>query len=64
MPRQKLSNTEFLALIKPLLDDETRGNPPTLKELAKATGLSEGGVYYKLKACGIGRKSEYVQPAA
>lgn len=66
MPRRKLTNAQFLELVKPLLDDPSRDTAPSLAEMAEVTGLSEGGVYYKLGACGLrlSKKSRYVMPAA
>jgi hypothetical protein len=58
MPRQKMSKAEFWEIIGPLLADPDK--TPTIKEMAQATGLSEGGVYYKLKIYGIQRKTRYI----
>lgn len=62
MPRQKVTNAEFLERTGHLLADPNR--PPKLRELAEAAGLSEGGVNYRLLRLGIRRKVRFTKPDA
>lgn len=56
MPKRKLTNEQFQKIVLPLILNGT----PTIRELAEATGLSEGGVYYKLGRLGIRLTRRYV----
>ena len=62
MPKRKLTDAEFLERIRPYLDNPN--HTPTLTELGAATGLSKGGVYYKLNRNRITLKRRYVREAA
>lgn len=62
MAREKVSKAEFFEKAGHLLADPN--NPPKIREIAKATGLSEGGVYYKLLRYGIRRKVRWTMQDA
>lgn len=56
MPRMKITDEEFREQVMPLLLNGT----PKIREIAAVTGLSEGGVYYKLTKLGIRLEKRFV----
>jgi hypothetical protein len=57
MATEKMTDQAFSAKVLPLLmGDRT----PTFKELAEATGLSIGGVRYKMSKIGVKRTNKFL----
>jgi hypothetical protein len=62
MAKLKITDAEFWEKAGPLLANSEK--PPTVREIAKAVGLTEGGTYSRLYRMGIKQRKRWNLPSA